>query len=62
MVAGEHLDDFLGGMEEFHRSAADVGAVAVLLGAVQVAVLAEVNHGQPRFHSSKATQFSGKTM
>jgi len=45
VLAGKHLYDFSGGAEEFHRSAADIGAVAVFLGAVQVAVLAEVNHG-----------------
>jgi len=41
VLAGKHLDDFVGGAEELHRSAADVGAVAVLLGAVQVAILAD---------------------
>jgi len=43
VLAGEHLGNLTGGAEEFHRAAADVGAVAVLLSAVQVAVLAEVN-------------------
>src|SRR5436853_282032 len=39
VLAGKHLDDGLGGAKQFHRSPADVGAVAILFGAVQVAVL-----------------------
>jgi hypothetical protein len=44
VLAGKHLDDGFGGLEEFHGSAARVGAIAVLFGAVQVAVLAEISH------------------
>ena len=62
VLGGEHFDDMLGGAKEFHGSAAGVGAVAVLFGAVQVAVLAEISHDQPRLDNSNASQYSGKTM
>jgi hypothetical protein len=58
VLAGKHLDNSLGGAEEFHGSAADVGAVAVLFGAVQVAVVAEVNH--PGIISIRRTDRQGK--
>jgi hypothetical protein len=44
VLTRKHLDNLLGRAEEFHGSAARIGAVTVLLGSVQVAVLAEVNH------------------